>query len=121
MSSPQTGFLYLINEGPQLINGLPDYNLLFPTARVNGGTAQVQANQPLPVPGPELPGVFLDAQTGTEKIWLAWSAERLDELENLRPRLTERSPFRIWLTYTRYNNSSLHTPLLNRACPGRSQ
>ncbi len=89
ISSPQAGFLYLINEGTEPINGLPDYNLLFPTVRVNGGTAQVQANQPLQVPGPELPGVFLDAQTGTEKIWLVWSAQRLDELENLRPRLTK--------------------------------
>jgi serine/threonine-protein kinase len=89
ISSPQSGSLYLINEGPQPVNGLPDYNLLFPAARVNGGTAQVRANQVLQVPGPELPGLLLDAQTGTEKIWLVWSARRLDELESIRPRLTK--------------------------------
>jgi eukaryotic-like serine/threonine-protein kinase len=88
INSPQTGYLYLINEGPQLVNELPDYNLLFPAARANGGTAQVQAHQLLQVPDPELVGLLLDTQTGTEKIWLIWSAQRLDELENIRPRLT---------------------------------
>jgi hypothetical protein len=88
-SSPHTGYLYLINEGPQPINGQPDYNLLLPAARVNGGSALLQADQLLQVPGPDLPGLLLDAQTGTEKIWLVWSVRRLDELEQVRPRLTQ--------------------------------
>jgi serine/threonine protein kinase len=90
-SSPQAGYLYLVNEGPQLVNGLPDYNLLFPDPRVNGSVALIKENHLLQIPGTDLPGLLLDTQTGTEKIWLIWSTQQLNELENVRPRLVQTS------------------------------
>ena len=45
--SPQSGFLYLINEGPAPQNGLPDYHVLFPSPTTNG-SAFVEAKSGAP-------------------------------------------------------------------------
>lgn len=88
VKSAQPGYLYLLNVGPQLVNGQPDYNLLFPATPVNGGQARVEAETVLQVPGPDVPGGFLlDGQNGTERVWLIWSAEPVAVLEGVRPRL----------------------------------
>ena len=77
-SSPQDGFLYLVNEGPAAGGGT-SYNLLYPTPRVNGGSARVEAGQDRDI-GP----YGLDAHQGTEKIWLVWSAAPVAELEAVK-------------------------------------
>lgn len=76
-SSPQDGFLYLINEGPAA--GGVSYNLLFPTPKFNGGSAQVAAGQDRDI-GP----YELDAHQGTEKFWLVWSVAPVAELEAVK-------------------------------------
>jgi hypothetical protein len=78
-SSPQPGFLYLINEGPQPINGLPAYVVLFPKPAFNDGSAGLQANQEM-----STSEFRFDAEQGTEKLWLVWSAARLPELEAVK-------------------------------------
>jgi serine/threonine protein kinase len=77
-SSPQDGFLYLVNEGPAA--GLvPTYNILYPTPKVNGGSARVEAGQDRDI-GP----YFLDKHQGTEKFWLVWSAAPVAEFEAVK-------------------------------------
>jgi serine/threonine protein kinase len=94
-SSPQDGLLYLVNEGPAAGGGFT-YNLLFPTPKINGGSARVEAGQDRDI-GP----YGLDAHQGTEKFWLVWSAAPVAELEavksvvNLKEKGTVSDPQRI--------------------------
>jgi serine/threonine protein kinase len=94
-SSPQDGFLYLVNEGPAA-GGAIAYNLLYPDPKVNGGSARVAAGQDR-----DIGSYTLDAHQGTEKIWLVWSAAPVAELEavksvvNPKEKGTVSDPFRI--------------------------
>jgi class 3 adenylate cyclase len=84
--SPQSGYLYIINEGPAPKNGRPDYNTLFPSPSANGGASLLAAGQQLQIPGPNesARGFVLDQEEGAEKVWLIWSAQSVAELEALK-------------------------------------
>jgi serine/threonine protein kinase len=88
ISSPQSGYLYIINEGPNRTNDLPQFNVLFPDTITNGGSAEIRANQrvqiPQPSSKPHLDWFILDKQTGAEKIWLVWSKGSVPELEAVK-------------------------------------
>ena len=89
-SSPQDGYLYIINEGPKIVNGLPQYNFLFPDPReIADNAPSLRANQQLFVP--KEPYWFdADNQQGTEKHWLVWSERPVAELEALKKWLNEK-------------------------------
>jgi hypothetical protein len=78
-SGAQPGFLYLINEGPQPINDLPAYVLLFPKPAFNNGSAELKASQEI-----NTSEFKFDEEQGTEKIWMVWSAAALPELESVK-------------------------------------
>jgi serine/threonine protein kinase len=78
-SGAQSGFLYLINEGPQPIADLPAYVLLFPKPSFNNGSAELKANQET-----STSEFSFDTEQGTEKLWLVWSAAALPELEAVK-------------------------------------
>jgi hypothetical protein len=82
--SPQSGYLYLVNEGPLSAGGRPDYNLLFPTPTANEGAALLAQGQPVTIPEGSRKPFRLDAQQGTEKLWLVYSARAIDEFEAVR-------------------------------------
>jgi serine/threonine protein kinase len=89
ISSPQSGYLYVINKGPIQTDGLPNYNILFPDAD-NGGSPEIRAGQValVPAPGPnqrENWFVF-DHEEGIEIIWLVWSESAVPEMEAVRGR-----------------------------------
>ena len=77
-SSPQLGFLYLINEGPAGGN-LDTYNLLFPMPSMNGGSAHLEAGQKL-----STNPYTLEKHEGTEKLWIVWSESGVPELEAVK-------------------------------------
>ncbi|HZS09090.1 MAG TPA: protein kinase [Blastocatellia bacterium] len=77
-SSPQPGFLYLLNEGP-LVQGAITFNYLFPTPKQNKGQSQVAAGQKI-----QTGQYVFDEHQGTEKFWLIWSANPVSELELLK-------------------------------------
>lgn len=85
LTSPETGYLYVINEGPAQSSGRPSYNVLFPEAN---GSAQVRANAsvqiPTPSDRPDLDWFVFDAQEGVEKVWLVWTAEPVAALEAVK-------------------------------------
>jgi serine/threonine protein kinase len=88
ISSPQSGFLYVINEGPAQTDGLPNFNVLFPDMENGGGSPEIRAGQvtQVPAPGPnrrENWFVF-DHEEGVEKIWLVWSERVVPELEAVK-------------------------------------
>ncbi|HKQ79186.1 MAG TPA: protein kinase [Blastocatellia bacterium] len=89
-SSPQDGYLYIINEGPVIVNGLPQYNFLFPDPiEIADNAPSLRANQQLSVP--KEPYWFdADNQQGTEKHWLIWAERPIVELEAVKKWLNEK-------------------------------
>lgn len=90
VSSPQEGFLYILNEGPVAMGALPSYVLLFPTPTANQGTAQLAAQQVIKIPEHER-GFRFDDEQGTEKLWLLWSARALPALEAVKGAVNPRT------------------------------
>jgi len=82
-SSPQTGFLYVINESPPDNEQKTAFNILFPSPTSNNGSARLTADQRLLIPE-RGDGFVVDADAGAEKLWLIWSAGAIDELDALK-------------------------------------
>jgi hypothetical protein len=82
LGSPQDGHLYILNEGPAEQGRPGAYVILFPSPTSNGGGSLLGAGQQVQVP--ERSWIQFDAEQGTEKIWLVWSAESLPALEALK-------------------------------------
>jgi serine/threonine protein kinase len=81
-SSPQLGFLYILNEGPSSTEQSPIINTLFPSPTANGGSSQLLPFHELTIPQN---GSFLfHGQRGTERLWLVWSDKLIPELEALK-------------------------------------
>ena len=82
VSSPESGYLYVLNEGPQSTAEKPDYNTLFPSSTTGSGSAELEPSHELGIPEG---GYFkFDAQRGKEKLWFVWSKASLPELEALK-------------------------------------
>lgn len=84
LSSPQDGYLYLLNEGPSS-GDATTYNVLFPEATTNGGSPRVTANQKL-----QTAWMRFDDHQGTENFWLVWSASPVPELEAVTGAVNDR-------------------------------
>ncbi len=83
VGAARSSFLYIINESPQPVNGLPEYVTLFPSPTANESKAELVANQQITIP--EIgDGFFFDKDQGTEKLWLIWSSKSLPELEAVK-------------------------------------
>lgn len=72
------GFIYLFNEDED-VSGNTIYNILFPTPKLNKGSAQVKANELIETNQNTFRGT-----RGTEIVWLIWTAEEQNELESAR-------------------------------------
>jgi serine/threonine protein kinase len=88
LSSPQEGFLYIINERPVQANGLPLFNVLFPNFSTNDGSAEIKAHQSVQVPeetdNPDMDWFVFDEEEGAERIWLIWSTQSVTEIEAVK-------------------------------------
>ncbi len=82
LSSPQDGHLYILNEGPAEPGRSSPYVVLFPSPTANGGQSRLGAGRQVQVP--ERSWLQFDAEQGTEKVWLVWSAESVPALEALK-------------------------------------
>jgi len=80
IGSSQSGYLYLLNEGPELDGGKPSYVVMFPTTA--NGSAFLDANRQVGIPEPTW--FDFDGQSGTEKIWLVWADREVAELEAVK-------------------------------------
>lgn len=76
ISSPQPGYLYILNEGPVPSAGLPSFNLLFPA---QSQSASLSAQQIIQIPSQDW--IIFDEQEGTEKMWMVWARSSVPELE----------------------------------------
>jgi serine/threonine protein kinase len=83
VASDQSGRLYLLNEGPPASGEqTPTFNVLFPSATANSGSALLTADQEIQIP--EQSWFQFDEQQGTEKIWLVWAEREVPELEAVK-------------------------------------
>ena len=80
-SSPQSGRLYILNEGPAATFA-PEFNVVFPSPTANKGSSSISAGQVTQIP--EESWLQFDAQRGTEKLWLVFSEDVVPELESLK-------------------------------------
>lgn len=88
ISSPQSGFLYVINQGPTQNDGFPNFNILFPDLENNGASPEIRAGQIIQVPPPgrnrQDNWFVFDNEEGVENIWLVWSERVVPELEAVK-------------------------------------
>jgi len=84
LSSPQQGYLYLLNEGPAAGDSVT-YNLLFPEAKTNNGSPQITENQNL-----QTAWMTFDDHQGTEKFWIVLSPTPVKELEAVTDKVNDR-------------------------------
>jgi serine/threonine protein kinase len=78
--SPQSGYLYVLNEGPT--SAQPEFVTLFPSSTANKGSPFLDAEQLVQIP--ENSWIRFDAQQGVEKLWLVFSEEAVPELEAVK-------------------------------------
>jgi serine/threonine protein kinase len=79
VSSPQGGYLYVLNEGPIAGRSL---QILFPSSTANNGSALLPQQKPVQIP--ERSWFKFDSEQGAETIWLIFSASAIPELEALK-------------------------------------
>lgn len=84
VTSPQEGYLYLLNEGPAA-GDETTYNMLFPEAKTNGGSPRVTADQKL-----QTAWMRFDDHQGTEMFWIVWAAAPVKELEAVTDAVNEQ-------------------------------
>ena len=82
ISSQQSGFLYILNEGPHAKGQPAEFVVLFPSSTSNGGSALVSENQRIQIP--EESWIKFDKEKGTERVWLVFAAKAVQELEPVR-------------------------------------
>ncbi|MGI9067039.1 MAG: serine/threonine protein kinase [Pyrinomonadaceae bacterium] len=78
LTSPQAGYLYLLNEGPSA-GGATTYNLLSAASATDSKVPPVTANQKI-----ETAWMVFDEHQGTEKFWIVWAAEAVPEMEAVK-------------------------------------
>jgi serine/threonine protein kinase len=82
VSSPQPGYLYILNEGPVPSDSSPSFVVLFPSKTSNDGLAYLAQNQRVEIP--QQSWFQFDAEAGTEKLWLIFSGKEVPELEAVK-------------------------------------
>ena len=79
--SPQSGYLYVLNEGPPEASAPPEFIVVFPSSTANNGSPFVAAEQVVQIP--ERSWLEFDAQQGVEKLWLVFAENAVPEFEGL--------------------------------------
>jgi predicted aspartyl protease len=78
VSSPQSGYLYVFNEGAEE-NGSLSFTIIYPTPVTKSGSAKINEDEPVQTNWNTFGG-----QAGTEEFWIIWSASPISQLEAAR-------------------------------------
>lgn len=78
VTSPDAGYLYLLNEGAN-DKGENSITWLYPTPARNNGSAEAAANQTI-----ETGWNTFGGQAGTEQFWMVWALKPVAELESAK-------------------------------------
>lgn len=82
VSSPDDGYFYLLNEGPQRDSQAEQYIILFPSPTANEGSARIAGNQEIQIP--QESWFQFDDEAGTENLWIVWSEGPVAPLEAVK-------------------------------------
>jgi serine/threonine protein kinase len=85
--SPQPGYLYVLNEGPE--SGQPEFVVVFPSTTANNNSPLLAAGQVVQIP--EKTWLEFDKEQGVEKLWLVFSEDAVPELETARQYATSKT------------------------------
>lgn len=80
--SPQSGYLYVLSEGPREASGQVQFVTLFPSTTANNGSSLLPADQEVQIP--QTSWFEFDKQQGTERLWLVFSSDAVSELDALQ-------------------------------------
>lgn len=80
--TPETGYLYIFNEGPPTASATTEYVVVFPSTTANNNSSLISAGQEVQIP--QKTWLQFDQQQGVEKLWLVFSKDALAELESAR-------------------------------------
>jgi serine/threonine protein kinase len=80
--SPQSGYLYVFNEGPTITSAPPEFIVHFPSPTANQGFSFLNAGQVVEIP--EKSWMQFDEDKGVEKLWLVFSEDAVPELEAMK-------------------------------------
>ena len=75
ISSPNPGYLYVLNEGPPAPNST-SFVLIYPRRAINGGSATLGANQSV-----QSDWTIFRGPAGAENVWIVWSASPVTQIE----------------------------------------
>ncbi|MFN2531678.1 MAG: protein kinase [Pyrinomonadaceae bacterium] len=89
INSPQSGYLYVFNEGPHENTEPAEFVVLFPSPTSNNGSAYINEGRKLQIP--EKSWFRLDSEKGVEKVWLIFASGELRELEPARNFANEKT------------------------------
>jgi serine/threonine protein kinase len=81
VSSPEPGYLYVINDGPPVPNSA-SFVLIYPSQAVNNGAATLGAGQPI-----QSDWTIFRGPAGAENFWIVWSASPVMQMESARSEL----------------------------------
>ena len=80
--SPESGYLYIINEGPRQASSPPEFVLLFPSSTANNGSPLLSPEKEIKIPDESW--FEFDKDQGTETVWLIFSKDAVQELEAVK-------------------------------------
>ena len=78
VSSPNPGYLYVINEGSPVPNNT-SFVMIYPSQAVNNGSATLGANQPV-----QSDWTIFRGPAGAENFWIVWSASPVTQIESAK-------------------------------------
>src|SRR6185436_20894941 len=78
VASPNSGYLYVINEGPPQPNRT-SFVMIYPSQAINNGSASLGANQPV-----QSDWTIFSGPAGAENFWIVWSASPVTQVESAR-------------------------------------
>lgn len=78
LSSPNPGYLYVINEGPPAPNST-SFVMIYPSKSINNGSATLGANQPV-----QSEWTIFRGPAGAENFWIVWSASPVTLMESAK-------------------------------------
>jgi serine/threonine protein kinase len=79
VSSPEPGYLYIINEGPSEPNDT-NFRIIYPKLDTNNGAATLGADQSI-----ESDWITFRGPAGNENFWIVWSVSPVSQLEAAKP------------------------------------
>ena len=82
VSSPQSGYLYIFNEGPPTASPETEFVVVFPTTTANNNSSFIETGQVVEIPEKSM--LEFDDDKGVETLWLVFSKEVIPELETAR-------------------------------------